>query len=188
MRTTKRGRWTRELLACLSGFLLLTALVGCSKNKGDDEDSSEHSCLPEETDCEGVCADTRSSDEHCGSCGNLCSVGEVCDAGACRAIGIACPAGRTLCAGACFDLATSTAHCGTCDTSCGAGPCAEGVCTSAAGEPACGASCANLLTHTSHCGGCDAPCQPGQLCAGGACECEPGLTQCTGGCSDIAAD
>jgi hypothetical protein len=54
------------------------------------------------TDCSGVCVDTRTDVSHCGACGNACTGGRVCVAGAC-----VCRAGRSDCSGVC--LATGAA-------------------------------------------------------------------------------
>ena len=39
-----------------------------------------------------------------------------------------------------------------------------------------------------HCGACIAACQTGEHCAGGSCQCLPGLTDCGGTCSDTRSD
>jgi hypothetical protein len=81
------------------------------------------------TDCSGLCVDTTSDHDSCGTCGHACAATEVCSGSACT-----CAPGLAPCGGACVDLATDPMHCGSCTTACGAGEaCAAMIC---GGRPA----------------------------------------------------
>jgi len=49
----------------------------------DSPGSTEPSCIAGETACKGMCTDTQSDPDHCGTCGNACGHGQSCNDGAC---------------------------------------------------------------------------------------------------------
>src|SRR5688572_457143 len=71
------------------------------------------------------CVDLQNDAAHCGGCGALCAVGQVCVSGACAAM---CPAGLTPCGGSCVDVASDSLNCGACGRACSAGACSGGAC------------------------------------------------------------
>ena len=64
---------------------------------------------------------------NCGTCGNACSAGLVCNgAGVCAGT---CSSGFSYCSGSCVNLSTNTNNCGACGNVCPAGQvCTAGVC------------------------------------------------------------
>jgi hypothetical protein len=77
-----------------------------------------------------TCTDLLVDTENCGTCGTVCSEGQICEGGACAG----CPDGQAPCGTTCVDLLTSIDHCGACGTTCGAGQaCSEGECICDAG-------------------------------------------------------
>ena len=63
----------------------------------------------------------------CGSCGNVCLNGKVCNNGICT-----CPDGETECDGKCVDTSFDSNNCGSCDLIClPCSSCIEGKCISA---------------------------------------------------------
>lgn len=94
--------------------------VGASGSGG-----SGSACPAGQTDCGGLCVDTKTSAEHCGGCGLACEAGRPCESGMC-----ACPMGQTLCGATCADTQNDAANCGMCGNKCMAGtPCTAGTCT-----------------------------------------------------------
>ena len=67
-------------------------------------------CCPEgQTECAGACADLQIDSANCGSCGNACTGGKICQGGQCK-----CPSTQTSCGTpeVCVDLNIDNAHCG----------------------------------------------------------------------------
>ncbi len=112
------------------------------------------------------CVDTASNAQHCGSCGNVCSGGQICDGGSC-----ACPAGQTLCGERCVDLESTLEHCGRCGNACAGGQlCDGGSCACPAGQTLCDGRCIDTQTDNAHCGSCTNSCGLGQGCETGSCQ------------------
>ncbi len=82
-----------KLLSCCWALVLPAALVagGCSGDSGTD-------CPVGQTDCDGVCVDTSTDRDNCGTCGNACLGGQHCAAGACVACDNECEMGEKRCA------------------------------------------------------------------------------------------
>ncbi|HVV50603.1 MAG TPA: LamG-like jellyroll fold domain-containing protein, partial [Polyangia bacterium] len=143
-------------------------------------------CTP--SNASPYCANTATDNANCGTCGNACGTGEVCQGGACA---LTCGA-LTKCtpsSGApyCANTDTDSANCGTCGNACGTGQvCQGGVCTLSCGaltkcSPSSGVPyCANTDTDNANCGTCGNACAAGQVCQGGTCTITCGaLTTCT---------
>lgn len=152
----------------------------------------ECACPDEENlrDCDGVCVDTSSNNDHCGECANTCGDLEVCNEGVCVED---CPGDDTLCGGECVDTSSNDDHCGECANSCSTGQfCENGSCVcdtqqdyhNCDGNPD---TCTNVVSNSDHCGMCGNPCGDLQVCDGDTCEddCSGGQQVCDGGCVDI---
>jgi expansin (peptidoglycan-binding protein) len=106
--------------AAAGGSLSVGGTPGVSGSGG-----SGGGCPAGQTDCGGLCIDTKTSAEHCGGCGLACEAGRPCMAGVC-----ACPMGQTMCGTTCADTQSDAANCGMCGNKCMAGtPCTAGTCT-----------------------------------------------------------
>lgn len=93
-----------------------------------DPEPDPDQCEDNESVCGDSCVDTDVDDEHCGSCGNSCSMDQSCDAGACVDL---CGAGEMMCSNACIDVSSDEDHCGSCGNSCGDNQqCESGQCVS----------------------------------------------------------
>jgi hypothetical protein len=136
-------------------------------------------------DCSGQTLDVpaellQSSQDNCGSCGNACTTGFVCNGGAC-----VCPADRELCDGVCRDTLTDNSHCGECGTVCtGSRVCSAGSCECPFGGIFCDGLCRDPQTNGQHCGACGNVCSGGQACEAGICACPAGSLFCDGQCRD----
>ena len=159
--------------ACVGSTCLRTCAVGF-----DDCD------LVESNGCE---TNLRTSNTHCGRCGQRCSLSNAsaaCESGVCGLT--ACAAGFGDCDGnasnGCeVDTRTSTSHCGACGRACAApahasATCGSGTCgfTCNPGFGDCDGNAANgcevdLSTSVAHCGRCGGTCATG-VCTGGACQ------------------
>jgi hypothetical protein len=150
--------------------LSLLALVVTIGSCGDT--SPTNPCTTGLTSCGGTCVDLDTDDANCGSCGNACTAGMVCDgAGACVA---SCEEGLTECDGSCVDTNTDDANCGSCGTACDAGMECDGAgtCVTAClpGDVLCESTCINPLNDSMFCGATD-DCQgdnAGSACTGSA--------------------
>ena len=106
-------------------------------------------CASGTTNCNGYCADTTTSVQNCGACGNACpstanSIA-VCLGGQCRQM---CAAGTTMCDGVCVNTKTDSGNCGGCSdggggSSCyaAASICSNGTCTTCTSGVACNGVC-----------------------------------------------
>ncbi len=159
--------------ACVGSTCLRTCAVGF-----DDCDLS---------DANGCEVNLRTSNTHCGRCGQACSLANAsatCVSGTCSLT--MCAAGFGDCDGTAsngceVDTRSSALHCGGCARPCtapaNASPvCRDGACGFAcnAGFGDCDGNAANgcevdLSTSTAHCGRCASVCGSG-VCRGGACQ------------------
>lgn len=108
-------------------------------------------CAGTTLECRGNCVDPATDESNCGSCGNQCQAGLVCNAGRCEALPNDClsnpcpgdfgcdPETRT-CARRCFSNADCKPSGSSCTTA--------GVCACSSGARACGAVC---TSQTSSC-------------------------------------
>jgi Stigma-specific protein, Stig1 len=183
MPTTRHTEWGRVArltaaacwLAVVGGIVAACSLVGKSVDGfagGQpvvETPDGQASCPPTSTVCDGVCVDTTSNVQHCGTCQGACKAGEACNAGTCE---IACPGGQVACGGLCYQLSNDLQHCGSCTVACKPGEvCGNGLCTSncPTGQDNCGGSCADLQTDPKHCGACATACGPNDECVTGKC-------------------
>ncbi|WP_437290010.1 MXAN_6577-like cysteine-rich protein [Sorangium sp. So ce406] len=160
----------------------LPAAVLAVTSACSSEVASEPICDAPYSNCGGVCVALRSDRDHCGACGNECSSGELCVAGACEARP---PQGAGV--GGSDGVPGGD----------GGGPEDDG---GAGGDPAacdetryvkrCDGACVDTRTDPDHCGRCGQACDPGRACAGGRCQpiCREGFTECAGACVDLDAD
>ena len=90
--------------------------VGQPKDCGDkvvNSQTGECECPQGQTDCNGDCVDCESDANNCGTCGNVCTNGNICNNGQCE-----CPQGQINCSGECVDITSDENNCGMCGSSC----------------------------------------------------------------------
>lgn len=161
------------------------------------------SCQPEEAKCQGSCTNLQTDFYNCGSCGNVCGAGEVCDAGSCMQASCGCSdVGLTGCQGSCTNLMTDESNCGQCGVACYPGQvCNTGTCVLSCplGQLAWQGTCIDPLTDEAHCGATPTfpgfQCGLGEQCSSGVCEpssscgcTDLGLTECQGSCTNLLTD
>jgi hypothetical protein len=150
---------------------------GCSGTCGDAK-SGETVCNADAGS--PYCANLQTDNQNCGTCGNICSGGQLCESGMCQGT---CTSDQTLCGGDsgspyCADLMSDNANCGNCGASCGGTlqSCVGGACTNqcTTGQLKCGdggsAYCIDAQTDNHNCGGCGTTCPTNKpVCSGGSC-------------------
>ena len=173
------------------------------------------SCATGQTSCSGDCVNTLSDHDNCGSCGNACSAGQVCQNSQCTSTGgsVQCSTGQTPCSGSCVDTRTAFYNCGACGHSCSSGQiCTSGSCTEVSasavgsntafclvGQTTCSGTCVDTKSDKNNCGSCGKKCSSGQVCTSGSCTavsvggsntgfCLVGQTTCSGACVDTRTD
>ena len=182
MPSNGRTTWRRPVrlaaatvwLVAVAAIVAACSLVGKSVDdlaSGGPSSSpdAQAACPATSSTCDGVCIDTTSNVQHCGSCQTACKAGETCSAGKCA---IACPGGQVACDGLCYQLSNDRLHCGSCTVQCKAGEvCGNGLCTTncPTGQDNCGGTCADKQTDPKHCGDCATVCGPNDECVAGAC-------------------
>ena len=126
------------------------------------------------------CANLKTDNGNCGSCGKACPSGQACVAGACAG---ACTQDQTLCAGDggaayCANLQSDNANCGACGALCSSlEACGGGACVPqcASNQLSCrpdgGAPyCADGMSDNVNCGACGNVCPVNKpVCSGGYC-------------------
>jgi len=114
--------------------------------------------------CDGACVDVRTSNIHCGACGEVCDTdsGFACLSGACACASVS----ATICDDVCVETDTDTDHCGACGE----------VCDPVNGETCCSGVCTEIGT-VDNCTTC------GDVCDTGAFE----VCQGAGGCASPQA-
>ena len=172
-------------------LVLLTAgaaLAACSDD--GDGGTAPLQCPDGQILCGDRCSDTNTDPLNCGSCGEACGGGEVCNMGGCDT---SCGADLTDCNGSCRDLTTDPNNCGTCGTACAMGEvCADSSCSfnCPATQTACGGLCVTLDNDRNNCGACGNACGADEVCNASNCErfCPSGLLECDGQCRDVTSD
>jgi hypothetical protein len=145
--------------------------------------NQQYSCAkyPGTTACDDGYCWYLTEDNHCGSCGNACSIDQTCVNGQCSGGGgTAQPSGScdagTWCPNMCTNLNVDNRNCGSCGNICASNEaCFNGVCTptSCANQAwSCSGHCALLAGDMPplNCGGCGIACPSGQLCYSGICK------------------
>jgi len=144
--------------------------------------------------CQGICEETLSDSNNCGTCGNVCPsvispfcivtqncipVQQACVNGVC---GGSCGTGQSLCSGLCTNLQADPSNCGACGVACASGQtCASGVCTVSSGT---GATCSSGIVCScgppQGTGGTGGSCAAS--CSSNVCSCSPpaGVTNGSG--------
>ena len=128
---------TRRGLLAGIGALLASARVASAQPPcpaGQIRNKKGDCNCPAGTDaCPDGCYNRKSDPYNCGSCGNVCLSGEVCQKGECRCPAgvVCCPQGTTNCFGSCVDPASDSNNCGSCGNFCsGSQVCSGGSCQS----------------------------------------------------------
>lgn len=159
---------------CLTGFKCANNLCECpaiSPGKAATKCEVIANGVPSGT---FVCANTQTSNKHCGTCGKDCGSG-LCNQGKCEPCDTG--KGRKVCSGTCVDPQKDSKHCGTCGNTCAKGEvCTQGVCGCPTGWKNCGAQlgCVDVKNDPKHCGKCTSSdqshvCGAGKTCVEGAC-------------------
>lgn len=160
--------------ACPGDLQCVNGQCGCPA--GRVPSGSECVCAPGTVECttpwgSKECADTTSSDSHCGACGNRCTntasvpdrpntyygcLGSTCDVPKCRSGYFDCDGDET---NGCESLVNSDPkNCGACGNACDPGQqCFRGECVCKTGT-FCGSSCVDLIADPQNCGRCDNEC------------------------------
>jgi hypothetical protein len=128
---------------------------------------SSTSCPRGMTICENGthCADLKSDEADCGSCGKVCPPGLSCFNGTCG-----CLQGETLCSGRCVVTSFDINNCGNCSNRCsGEQFCIDGGCGCAAGNLLCNGTCIDENIDDNNCGKCGNACPSDSGCRSGAC-------------------
>jgi hypothetical protein len=152
-------------------------------------------CLPMFTRCGDLCVDTRTSNNHCGTCGSACRPLQACVSGVCR-----CPVGSVANAeGNCVSLASDPLNCGMAGRACNTDQyCAGGRCVCRMGWTQAGSRCTDLRSDASNCGRVGQVCpnmgmNPNNTCINGVCtrnnNCNGDNTAvCNNACVDRSTD
>ncbi len=143
--------------------------------------------------CDGGCVDPETSNDHCGSCGNLCFDGENCQSGSCLPEP-ECADGLSACGEYCVDTDSDADHCGDCFSPCGS----DEVCQAGQCEPTgvqcedglvrCGEDCVDLASDDAHCGDCFDACSADQSCSDSLCQCPSNQQLCGDQCVDTTSN
>ena len=131
------------------------------------------------------CVDTATDVNNCGTCGNGCTLAQVCQGSSC-----VCPPGspQDFCPNVgCVDLQKDAKNCGTCGTVCAADKvCSQGACVCPQGKTECGGACVDPQNDSANCAMCGKGCATAQACRTGTCGCVSfGLTVCGDQCADL---
>jgi len=163
-----------------------TCGVSCTVGFGNCDNDPSNGCE----------VDTRTSPQHCGTCGTVCAArpnaAPACVGGAC---GVVCNTGFGNCDtdatnGCEVDTRTSPQHCGACGNACASGrACVAGVCTlvCSGGQTNCSDVCVDTGASEAHCGACGRACTTGQSCQAGLC-CGARERNCAGVCRNLNTD
>ena len=91
-------------------------VASCATGRGDCDRAAANGCE----------VDLNADNANCGTCGRACTLGQVCNRGACAS---ACAPGYTFCSGSCRDLQSDELNCGACGRGCNRGlVCIRGAC------------------------------------------------------------
>src|SRR5579883_1162373 len=163
-RTT--NAWPRWMVALNALAILslvgMACFAGCGGSSGDNGGGGGG--------MDGtMCSNTQTDPMNCGKCGNVCSAGQVCSAGACASM---CGSGSTQCGQSCVNTMNDNANCGGCGKACSMGQvCSGGKCGATCGGNTmlCGSMCVDTKNDPNNCGGCGTVCSAGKSCVAGSC-------------------
>jgi hypothetical protein len=115
------------------------------------------------TDCEGLCVNTSSDRNHCGTCFRACTAEQTCSDSDCRGGCVPDCTERECGSDGCGGT------CGTCEL--GSTCSVDGFCIAMCTPPLteCDGECVDTRTDALHCGGCFRPCAGGAPCMGSMC-------------------
>jgi len=178
-------RWSLQMRRPLITVCLLL-LPGCDSGECEGTDCNWCSDHPQSC-CNGARIDTNTDEANCGTCGNACGPGKVCQAGTC-----VCPPPFGDCNGTCVDLHNDPENCGACGKKCAADrTCSVGWCLCADGLTDCNGTCRDTSSDDKNCGTCGNRCDTtkGLTCVAGTCACaDASETECSGVCVDTSSD
>ena|GEM_PF-2239871 len=184
-------------LACCLLFVCF-GVFGCTSEDSEKQTESgtpSDACKP--VDCDGMMVCLENDRLHCGSCDNVCGVGQICSERVCHdSHEKPDECDETNCNGVCVDIKTDENNCGECGHICGAGMVCNDkkcVCENAELVQCDGLeACISLKTDSENCGECGHVCGEGQFCNGGICsykDPQPPVPDCIGKmCSDVCVD
>jgi hypothetical protein len=154
-----------ELYDCCNGRCIPQTYQCCGDN----------ACSPSQICCSGTtCVNYLTDPNNCGTCGNQCASGALCQNGVCD-----CPTGESV-----SGLPPGLPLCSTLEATGGTGFCGtyENMCCLRGHVNCGGLICANLSSDSNNCGGCSHMCQGGQICDAGICSCPAGQSFTNGNC------
>jgi hypothetical protein len=152
--------------------------------------------------CDGIWAALDTDENNCGSCGNVCASGEICQSGVC-VLAYSPPEGLVECGGTFTFTSSDESNCGSCGNSCSSGEiCQDGNCVLSCqvGLINCNGVCVNPYTDENYCGAsgnCSVNndgnvCASGEICQSGVCVLAysppEGLDECGGTYTFISID
>lgn len=125
-------------------------------------------CSSGQSLCNGQCVDLQTDTNNCGTCGNNCTPGDICNKGNCEPP--LCLSPNMLCSGVCINPNINLNNCGSCGNVCGTNMlCTNGVCKCVFGMVDCSGVCADTTSDTQNCGACGVACASGENCVSGQC-------------------
>lgn len=173
--------WRRTARVFLALWAALSTVLACddaAQPPGIAYTTTGEACRAGEAACGTTCVQLASSADSCGSCGNACALGSICDQGRCRAESEGCSSGL-LCSRGCIDASEDQRNCGACGQACPEeATCAGGACACPGALTACGESCVDTTADARHCGACGQTCADSQTCEAGECVCPTGTELC----------
>jgi hypothetical protein len=148
-----------------------------------------------------ACANLKTSDRNCGTCGHSCGSGEVCCQWACvntTSANYDCEqcgcagSGEVCCNGACVNTTSANYNCEQCGCAKGM-TCQNGSCQCPSGQTLCNGFCTNLSSDRQNCGSCGNICPDvdNTICQNGVCQCfgsGAGDIICNGFCTNPVRD
>ena len=150
----------------------LLAAMGCAENNNrhnnggndgttklctDGPAGSQYTCPATSLCCGGTCV--VESDDNCGKCGNRCTNGNSCNAGACICEATQLFCSNTCTSSGCVDTKHDSHNCGRIGNDCGGGKfCDNGECSATCSEDICNGECVDTQSSIEHCGDCDTKC------------------------------
>ena len=155
--------WKKGLL--WSAAVAAVAISACTSDDAvPRKDCLDSAGVVHKIGVDQVCCDGQGvaeSDSNCGTCGNVCLNGNVCEAGSCVCKGTGSFCSETCISDDCVDLMTNPKHCGRVGNACEPGEvCSSGNCsTSCQGSlENCNGLCKDINSDVNNCGACGRTC------------------------------